>query len=58
MFLRILHLDATKPIVLDRSHRLSSKINFFPPSQKASLDCFYGSNPLIHEQEYAWEMHR
>jgi hypothetical protein len=58
MLLNVLHRGVTTAIILDYSHSLSSKINFVLPSQKASLDCFYGSNPLTHEQEYAWEMHR
>jgi hypothetical protein len=45
-------------LISDYSPSLSSKINFAPLSQNAPLDCFYGSNPLTQEQEYAWEMHR
>jgi hypothetical protein len=58
MVLNVLHRSRPMTIILDSSDSPSSKINFVVPSQKGSLDCFYGSNPLINEQEYAWEMHR
>jgi len=45
MLLNVPYRVATMMIILNSSESLSSKIYFALPSQKSSLDCFYGSNP-------------
>jgi len=55
MLWNVLHRGATMTIILDFSDSRSSKINFALASQKASVDCLYGRNPAIHEQESSWE---
>jgi hypothetical protein len=55
MLSNVLRRGATMTIILDFSDSLFSKIKFALASQKASVDCLYGRNPAIHEQESSWE---